>query len=420
MIALVSAFASPPIGDGDRAAPLALGPWSPADGAKPASSVPATAEPLVPAKRPRASPSAWVVGGFVDMQYVMNSNFPDNHLFRGTPVTARTGEFSPNLLVGYVRKDPVASPWMFEVALQAGAAADAVYAADPVPGGDSGHFAGPETWKHIGRAWGGVRLRSGVELAVGLMPAPTHFGSFWTKDNWHASITWGYSSVPFVLTGLRAFVPLGARAGVSLWLVNGYGTLADVNRAPSGLVNLLVGVAKGWTLVQNVYAGPESVDLRVSACRVLLDSQIVYMRERWGVALVGDYGRERLTWLEGQPVAAWANGMVSLRWQVLAGRRVRWGMAARPEFFWDHRGRIFGGPALDRWLVGGTYTNDVHLFGALLLRVEYRYDRALGEGGFFYRREATVDGARGLAVQQHSLIFGFVVYIERGFAALRR
>jgi outer membrane protein OmpA-like peptidoglycan-associated protein len=49
-----------------------------------------------------------VVGGFVDTQYVVNSNFPANHIFRGTPVTARTGEFSPNLLVGYVRKDPVA------------------------------------------------------------------------------------------------------------------------------------------------------------------------------------------------------------------------------------------------------------------------------------------------------------------------
>ncbi|MCY0989257.1 outer membrane beta-barrel protein [Nannocystis sp. ILAH1] len=416
----MSVFASPSAGVGDRAAPPKLGPWSPADGDSPAPAAPAASVPPVPPKWSRAPSPAWVVGGFVDSQYVVNSNFPANHIFRGTPVTARTGEFSPNLLVGYVRKDPGASPWMLEVAIQAGAAAAAVYAADPTPGGDTSHYAGPETWKHIGRAWGGVRLRSGVEIAAGLMPAPTHFGSFWTKDNWHASITWGYSSVPFVLTGLRALVPLGARAGVNLWVVNGYGTLADANRAPSGLVNLVVTPARGWTLVQNVYAGPEGVDLRVSAWRVLIDSQVVYQRERWGFALVGDYGRERLTWLGGQPVAAWANGMASLRWHVLAGRRARWGMAARSEFFWDHRGRMFGGPALDRWLVGGTYTNDVHLFGALLLRVEYRYDRALGEGGFFYRHAATADDAEGLAVQQHSLIFGFVAYIERSLAAWRR
>lgn len=410
-ITLVSALASPPM----------LGPWSPAADSARAAPVGATPSgPLKPVEPLSPRTSGWVVGGFVDTQYVVNSNFPGNHVFRGTPVTARTGEFSPNLLVGYVRKDPVRSPWMLEVAIQAGAAADAVYAADPVPGGDSGHYSGPETWKHIGRAWGGVRLRSGVELAAGLMPAPTHFGSFWTKDNWHASITWGYSSVPFVLTGLRAFVPLGARAGVNLWLVNGYGTLADANRAPSGLVNLLVRPARGWTLVQNVYAGPEDVELRVSAWRVLIDSQVVYVGKHWGFAVVGDYGRERLTWLEGQPVAAWANWMMSLRWNVLGGRRARWGMAARPEFFWDHRGRIFGGPVLDRWLVGGTYTNDVDLFGALLLRVEYRYDRALGEGGFFYRGDATVASAEGLAARQHSLIFGFVAYIERGLAASRR
>lgn len=393
-----------------------LGPWSPA--AEGARAAPAAPKAPGPARAP-VRPSGWVVGGFVDTQYVVNSNFPANHVFRGTPVTARTGEFSPNLLVGYVRKDPVASPWMFEVALQAGAAADAVYAADPVPGGDSGRYSGPETWKHIGRAWGGVRLRSGVEIAAGLMPAPTHFGSFWTKDNWHASITWGYSSVPFVLTGLRAYLPLGARAGVNLWLVNGYGTLADANRAPSGLVNLVVKPARDLTLVQNVYAGPEDGDLRLSAWRMLIDSQVVFTRERWAVAVVGDYGRERLTWLEGQPVAAWANGMVSLRWHVL-GRRARWGMAARPEFFWDHRGRMFGGPVLDRWLVAGTYTNDFHLLDALLLRVEYRYDRALGDGGFFYRGDATTDGAKGLAAQQHSLIFGFVASIERSLAPSRR
>ena len=114
----------------------------------------------------------WAVGGFVDTQYIVNSNSPDNHIFRGTPVSARTGEFSPNLIVGYVRRDPIKSPWMFELALQPGVAADALYYTEPVAGGTAGRFAGVETWKHIGRAWTGVKLRGGTEVFVGAVLLP--------------------------------------------------------------------------------------------------------------------------------------------------------------------------------------------------------------------------------------------------------
>ena len=114
----------------------------------------------------------WAVGGFVDTQYIVNSNSPDNHIFRGTPVSARTGEFSPNLIVGYVRRDPIKSPWMFDLALQAGVAADALYYTEPVAGGTAGRFAGVETWKHIGRAWTGVKLRGGTEVFVGAVLLP--------------------------------------------------------------------------------------------------------------------------------------------------------------------------------------------------------------------------------------------------------
>ncbi len=370
-----------------------------------------------PAATETEQPPAWVVGGFVETQYILNSNFPDNHIFRGTAVSSRTGEFSPNLLVAYVRKDPVESPWMFELAFQAGAAVDALYYPEPVPGGETGRYAGAEAWKHIGRAWGGVRFESGAELAAGVMPAPIHLGSFWAKDNWHSSITWGFSSVPFMVAGVRGFVPFGSRGGVGLWLVNGYGTIGDGNKAPSGLVQFTFNPRPGWSLVQNVYAGPEDADLRPRAWRLLLDSQVAYSTERWGIAAVANYGRERLTLAPGEPVAMWANAMVSLRWHVL-GDAHRWGMAVRPELFWDHGGRMFGSHTLDNWWIAGTFTNDLRLFDSLLFRVEYRYDRTLGEGGFFYRGPATADTDTNLAADQHSVIFNLVVYFERQLAAV--
>lgn len=409
---------APPAPEPAPAEPPPAPPPAPSS-AKPA--VPATT-PTDPAAVPVAAtlPAAsaddavtpWAVGGFVDTQYIINSNFPDNHIMRGTVVTSRTGEFSPNLVVAYIRRDPIRTPWMFELALQAGPAADALYYTEPIPGGDAGRYAGVEVFKHIGRANVGVKLRSGTEIAAGLMVAPTHFGSFWAKDNWHSSITWGYSSVPFFLMGARVYQPIGDKFGVGLWLANAYGLEGDNNKAPSGLLNLVAFPIKNLALVQNVYAGPEDASLRPEAWRLLLDSQVVYNTEKWGIAVVGDYGREKLTFKAGSPVAQWANGMVSVRWHVL-GTKHRWGMAVRPEVFWDRHGRIFSSPDRDNVLLGATFTNDLRFFDAVMFRLEYRFDHSTAPSGFFYRGAAITDDAAGLAADQHSIIFNFIGYFER-------
>ena len=409
---------------GIEAAPAAAPAPAPAPTPPPASAAPAPpATPAAtaitkpaevpPTDRPQDDAAApWAVGGFVDTQYIVNSNFPDNHIMRGTSVTPRTGEFSPNLVVGYIRRDPVRSPWMFELALQAGPAADALYYAEPVAGGADGRYAGVEVFKHIGKANAGVKLKSGTEIAAGLMVAPTHFGSFWAKDNWHSSITWGYSSVPFFLMGARVYQPIGDKFGIGLWIVNAYGFMGDNNKAPSGLLNLVATPIKNLAIVQNAYLGPEDTSLKPESWRILLDTQVVYNTERWGIAVVGNYGREKLTFKDGGPIAQWANTMVSVRWHVL-GKQHTWGMAARPEFFWDRNGRIFNESDRDDWLIAGTFTNDFRLWGALLLRVEYRYDHSTAPHGFFYRGPAITDTAPGLSHDQHSVIFNFIGYFER-------
>jgi hypothetical protein len=152
--------------------------------------------------------------------------------------------------------------------------------------------------------------------------------------------------------------------------------------------------------------------MRPEAWRLLVDSQIVYNGDKWGLAIVGDYGREKLTFRPDGAVAHWANGMVSMRWHVL-GEKHKWGMAVRPEFFWDYNSRIFGAVDRTNWMVGATFTNDVRFFDALLFRLEYRYDLSTAAHGFWYRQGAITDDVGGLANEQHTVIVNLGGYFER-------
>ena len=49
----------------------------------------------------------WEVGGFVDLNYAFNHNLPDSHVNRGTAGQPRTGEFTVNLAVAYIRRDAI-------------------------------------------------------------------------------------------------------------------------------------------------------------------------------------------------------------------------------------------------------------------------------------------------------------------------
>jgi hypothetical protein len=48
----------------------------------------------------------WQYGGFVDVAYLANFNFPENHEWRSKQTTPRTNEFAPNRGLVYWRKDP--------------------------------------------------------------------------------------------------------------------------------------------------------------------------------------------------------------------------------------------------------------------------------------------------------------------------
>ncbi|MBL8974527.1 MAG: outer membrane beta-barrel protein, partial [Myxococcales bacterium] len=270
----------------------------------------------------------WEVGGFVDANYSFNSNSPDNHVNRLRSAVPRTGEFALNLVVAYIRRDAVpgrTSP-TFELALQAGSAADALMYYEPEPGGADSRYAGREVFKHIGRANVGVKTRRGTEISAGMHLSPVGIGIHWTPFNWNYSVSWELDAVPYYLAGLKVVHPLNERHGVQLWVVNGWQTLADTNKVPSLMLGYTYTPNPRFNLAEFAYFGPDQADVRMAAWRMYSDTQFTYNVERFGVGGLFDVGGERLTERPGRPMTLWMTAALFTRWRVLGQKRT-WDMA---------------------------------------------------------------------------------------------
>ncbi|MCC2643435.1 MAG: uncharacterized protein K0S45_3848, partial [Nitrospira sp.] len=72
-------------------------------------------------KGPSALWPDWHYGGFVDLGYSLDFNFPQNHLFRNRGTTPRVNELDLNMAGAYIRKDATAqSRWGTELLVHGG------------------------------------------------------------------------------------------------------------------------------------------------------------------------------------------------------------------------------------------------------------------------------------------------------------
>jgi hypothetical protein len=355
---------------------------------------------------------------FVDTAYIVNSNLPQNHLYRGAFTTPRTGEFTLALALVQLRhRSTDDEPWRFQLALQAGAEADALYESEPVPGGDDGRLAGPEVFKHLGLANGGVRIRrTKTRIEGGIMASPLGIGGSWSKDNWNYSPSWAANAAPYFFAGGRIIQDIADGFGAHAWVVNGWQTIADVNAAPSYLAGLHY-EGDEWTVYTQAYFGPDDVQLRPEYWRVHLDNWVIFNRDRIGAGAVLDGGREKVATATGDDVVYWLGAAAFFRARVWEHGATGLELSARPELFWDKDGRLFGVPQA---LAAATGTVGMDVFGHALVRVEYRYDHSTAFSGFFYRGAATADDDTGLANDQHTVFLSLVGHIEHAFALPRR
>ncbi len=365
-----------------------------------------------------ASPRPWTVTALVDTGYAFNSNRPDNHIYRGTSTHPRTAEFTVNLGLAALTHAPTAKqPYRLELGLQAGSAADALVAAEPVPGGDDGRFAGSETWKHLALANAGGRVeRSGTELGAGLFSSPIGIGGFWTPLNANVSPSWESNAAPFYLAGARVMQELPKGFGLQAWVVNGWQTIGDANGAPSYLAGATWArdemPSGAWNANAFVFFGPEGDDLSAEAWRVHADANAGWRGKRMGVAVVWDYGQETRTDVIGAPVHAWSGGGLFVDGVAYDGKVVDVELAARPDAWYERGDRIYG---VNQWLLSGTATAGVFLWDHLRVRVEYRYDRSTADAGFFYKGSSTSDVSPTLASDQHTVFLNVAGVLIHSF-----
>lgn len=357
---------------------------------------------------------AWTFGSFVDVAYLVNSNAPQNHVYRGTVTTPRTGEFTINLASAYLFHEPTHdAPFRFELAGQFGGATDALYASEPRPGAPDDVAAGAEVWKHLARANAGVLVRrTKTEIGAGLFASPIGIGGFWSRTNWNYSPSWESNAAPFYLAGARILQTLPAGFGLEAWVVNGWQTIGDANAAPSYLAGLTWS-GSDVSVAQYVYFGPDQADLSPASWRVHSDTFVMWERPRFGVGVVWDYGQERIeAEMEPARINRWTGGGVFVHGLAVDREHFELDLALRPDAWYEDGDSIYG---VSQWLVSGTATVNLRLFDAVLVRVEYRYDRSTADDGFFFRGEAIAPGDEGLANDQHTVFLNLTGYFERSF-----
>ncbi|MGH7168077.1 MAG: outer membrane beta-barrel protein, partial [Nitrospiraceae bacterium] len=132
---------------------------------------------------PKAEPekSDWHYGGFVDLGYSLDFNFPANHLWRNRTTTPRVNELDLNMAGAYARKDATEqSRWGMEFLVQGGQdAKDFGFHVNQPTVGSSDQL------RHFGRANLSylAPVGNGLTVQTGLFNSLIGYDSLYAKDN---------------------------------------------------------------------------------------------------------------------------------------------------------------------------------------------------------------------------------------------
>jgi hypothetical protein len=343
----------------------------------------------------------WHYGGFVDLGYSLDFNFPENHLFRNRGTTPRVNELDLNMAGAYIRKDAtVQSRWGTEWLVHGGQDAKefAFHVNQPKVGSS-------DQLRHFGRANASylAPIGNGLTLQGGLFNSLVGYESLYSKDNNHYTRSWIADNSPYLMFGINANYPFSDQLTGTVYLINSYFHLSHPNDQPSYGGQLSYTPSPRWTFKETIYFGPEQADTSVQFWRLFFDTIVEWKGDDVTIAFENQVGTENLA-VPGSPRTFWIGAILPVRWH-LGGP---WSVAVRPEFFWDRNGRLTG---FEQFIKAMTTTLEYRLPFAwmhLISRLEYRYDESTGPGGGFFKGNQIAPGVIGLTPAQHMVIFGLI------------
>ena len=359
-------------------------------------------EPKHPASEEAQQPGPeWHYGGFVDLGYSLNFNFPENHLFRNRGTTPRVNELDLNMAGAYIRKDATAqSRWGTEWLVHGGQDAKefAFHSNQPKVGSS-------DQLRHFGRANASylAPVGNGLMVQAGLFNSLVGYESLYSKDNNHYTRSWIADNSPYLMFGVNASYPFSDQLTGSLYVINSYFHLSHPNDHPSYGGQLAYTPSSRWTVKETIYLGPEQANTSFEFWRLFFDTIVEWKGDDLTIAFENQVGTENLA-APGSPRTFWTGAILPVRWNFSGP----WSVAVRPEFFWDRNGRLTGS---EQFIKAVTTTLEYRFpygWTNLISRLEYRYDESTGVGGGFFKGNEIAPGVVGLTPAQHMLIFGLI------------
>jgi hypothetical protein len=337
------------------------------------------------------------VSGTMEVYASLNTNMPSNGItaYRGFDQRAGTIAVSNASVTVDGRYGPVD----VLIIAQTGLLTSTDYAAEPSQplGGGAGESSA-DLWRHLQQGVIGWDAHEQVRVEAGVFSSPIGVEAMAAKDGWTFSRSNLFFGLPFYHTGARVHVSVADGMRVSVGVVNGWNSVVDNNRRPSGYVQLSADTDRidgSLLYFGGVERGLDAAEGQ--PWRHLIDAWVqASVHPRVAISVHGDIGME-----EGKTgTDQWVGGAVALRGEIaprvaIAARGDLLAEKATPgtsALFWptdaDGRGR----------LASATATLEVKPVSVLQLRLEGRYDRGLAP--MFFDRTVAEDAATGLGLPE--------------------
>jgi hypothetical protein len=348
-------------------------------------------------------PPGWHYGAYLDLSYIQNFNFPENHQWRSRTTTPRNNELTPNMALIYVRKDATeSSRWGTELGVQGGYDTDnfAFLIGEP-------KVSGADTLRQIHRANVSYLAPAGNGLMVtaGLFNSLIGYESLYAKDNMLYTRSWAADNTPYMMFGVNAKYPVNEHVTIAGLIINGYYHLSNPNDQPSYGGQVAWKPVQRLTITNTLYYGPDQQSTSLEFWRLFSDNIVEWKpSDDVTVALAYDIGTERILNQAGNPRTFVMAGVLQGKWHI-AGP---WSVALRPEFYWDRNGRWTGAEQFVKAVTTMAEYQFPYQWTNTIVRLEYRYDDSTGAGGGFFTRNQVSPGVIGLTPGQQMLMLALL------------